>query len=71
LIAGLLGLGSTSLAIALARYRWFFLALSVVSLIERFYLNVLRSSTLPARVVFWAASALTVTTIVRWGWWQL
>jgi hypothetical protein len=54
----------------LARYRWVFLALAVLSLTEGFYLNVLRRSTRLSRTVFWAASALTVATIVYWGWWQ-
>jgi len=52
LIAGLLGLGSTSMAILLARYRWLFLVMTIASLVEGFYLNVLRRSTRHSRTTF-------------------
>jgi hypothetical protein len=70
LITGLLGLGSTSAALALSRYRWVFIATSVCALAAGFYFNVLRSATRVSRAVFWLATAFTFATIFRWGWWR-
>jgi predicted tellurium resistance membrane protein TerC len=70
-VAGLLGLGSTSLAIALARYRWVFVFLAVVWLIIGFKLKVLRPASRVSRVLYWSAAVFTVITILHWGWWRL
>jgi len=70
LITGLLGLGSTSLAIKLANYRWIFLLISVASLVVGFYYNVARLSSRRARVLFWLSSLFTVATVAHWGWWR-
>ena len=70
LLAGLLGPGSSSLAIALARYRWAFQFTAIVWLGVGFKLNVMQRTSLVSRIVYWFAVLLTVATVVRWGWWQ-
>lgn len=68
---GLLGLGSTSVAYAMTRYRWAFILVAVFALGVGFYLNVLHKATRTSQVVFWVAAVLTLATIIHWGWWRL
>ena len=66
---GLLGLGSTSLAVALTRYRWVLVFLAVVWLAIGFKLNVLQKASRISRVLYWSAAVFTAITIIHWGWW--
>jgi hypothetical protein len=68
-MTGLLGLGSTSAAYAISRYRWIFILVSICALGVGFYFNVLHRATRTSRVVFWLATAFTLATILHWGWW--
>lgn len=56
---------------ALARYRWAFELAAIVSLAVGFKLNILRRTTLISRLVYWSAVAVTLATLIWWGWWQL
>lgn len=56
---------------ALARYRWAFELAAIVSLAVGFKLNILRRTTLISRLVYWSPVAVTLATLIWWGWWQL
>jgi len=68
---GFLGLGSTSLAVALNPYGWVFMLLAVCSLVAGFYFNVLRRSSTFSRAMYWISVVATVATLLKWGWWRL
>jgi len=70
-LAGLLGLGSASLAAALARFRWIFILAALVSLGVGFKLNVIQRSTRWARIFYWSGVLVTFATIFWWGWWRI
>jgi hypothetical protein len=70
LLAGLLGLGSATLALTLAPYRWAFVALALASLAAGFRRNVLQKPVWAARLIYWTGVALTLVTMLRWGWWE-
>jgi len=68
---GFLGLGSTSLAVALNPYGWVFMVLAIGSLIAGFYFNVMRRSSRFAQGMYWLSVVVTVATLLKWGWWRL